>query len=279
MSENELNTTDATTAGRDGRPVALITGASAGIGAEFARQLAAKGCDVILVARRRERLEALAAELHDEHDIAAGIIEADLTHEDDRQHVCDHIRKTPNLEYLINNAGFGTKSFFHEADASAPLNMVELHVRAVVQLTHAALPGMLEHGCGFVVNVSSVAAFLQGASGVMYCATKAFLNSFSLGLAAEMRKERVKVQALCPGFTYSEFHDVAGIDRSIASKFWWLDTDYVVRTSLAALDGRKTIVIPSLRYKFMAALLKLTPQWLLNLAGQKRHDKAGDYPA
>ncbi|MBS3820289.1 MAG: SDR family NAD(P)-dependent oxidoreductase [Planctomycetes bacterium] len=263
----------------NGRPVALVTGASAGIGAKFARQLARRGCDLVLVARRRERLEALADELHAAHDVAAGVIDADLTDEADRRRVCDHIHKTPNLQYLVNNAGFGTTSLFYEADADEPLGMVELHVRAPVQLTHAALPAMVERGRGFVVNVSSVAAFLQGASGVMYCATKAFLNSFTLGLAAELRGKGVKVQALCPGFTYSEFHDVAGIDRSIAGKFWWLDADYVVRTSLAALDGRTTVVIPSLRYKFMAGLLKVTPQWLLNHAGQKRHETTGDYPA
>ncbi len=268
-----------TTIESSGRPVALITGASAGIGAEFARQLAARGCDVILVARRRERLEELAEELHEAHDIAAGIIEADLTKDADLARVREHIHKTPNLEYLVNNAGFGTKSFFHEADLEPPDSMARLHMLAPVHLTHAALGGMVKRGRGYVINVASVAAFLHGASGVMYCATKGFLNSFSLGLAAELRKTDVKVQSLCPGFTYSEFHDVMEMDRSLVPKFWWLDTAYVVRKSLAALGGRKVIYIPSIRYKLTTALLKIAPQWLINWGGQKRYADKGDYPA
>jgi short-subunit dehydrogenase len=258
----------------NGRPLALITGASSGIGATFARQLAAEGYDLILVARRVDRLEALAAELRDRHGIQSSPMSADLTLDDDLARVSETLAGAGRLALLVNNAGFGTKGLFFEADASQQDAMHRLHVLATERLTRAALPGMIARGKGSVISVSSVAAFLQGPSNVSYCATKAWMNSFTRGLALEMQflRSPVVVQALCPGYTYSEFHDVMQVDRAEIPKSWWLEADFVVAESLRALKRGTVIVIPSLRYRILVRLIKLMPDWLFRL-GAKRYRK------
>ncbi|MBN1555512.1 MAG: SDR family oxidoreductase [Phycisphaerae bacterium] len=254
------------------RPVALVTGASAGLGSVFARTLAKQGYDLILVARRAERLEALAAELA-ELGAAGEVCPADLTKDADLARVEEKIRNCDRLTMLVNNAGFGLDKLFHESDLAGQSAMARLHVLAPTHLTHAALPGMVSRGSGAVINVSSVAAWLQGAGGVMYCATKAFLNSFTLSLAVELDGLGVRVQALCPGFTYTEFHDVLGMDRKLVPKFWWLDAQYVVDQSLRDLKRGKVISIPSARYKLLAGVFRAMPQWLMNRMGKKRHEE------
>lgn len=251
-------------------PVALVTGASAGLGAVFARTLAKRGYALILVARRAERLESLAAELA-KLGAAGEVFPADLTNDADLARVEDRIRGCERLGMLVNNAGFGLDKLFHESDVADQSAMARLHILAPTHLTHAALKGMIARGAGAVINVSSVASFLQGASGVMYCATKAFLNSFTLSLAVELDGTGVQVQALCPGFTYTEFHDVLGMDRNLVPKFWWLRAQYVVDESLRDLKRGKIISIPSLRYKFLARLFRMMPQWLMNRMGKKRY--------
>jgi short-subunit dehydrogenase len=252
------------------RPVAVVTGASAGLGSVFARTLAKRGYDLVLVARRKERLESLAAELKT-LGAAAEVFPADLTSDADLARVEERIRNCERLDMLVNNAGFGLDKLFHESDLAGQSAMARLHVLAPTHLTHAALPGMVARGSGAVINVSSVAAWLQGASGVMYCATKAFLNSFTLSLAVELDGKGVRVQALCPGFTYTEFHDVLGMDRDLVPKFWWLDAQYVVNESLRDLKRGKVISVPSLRYKLLAGWFRIMPQWLMNYVGKKRY--------
>lgn len=254
------------------RPVALVTGASAGLGVEFARALAKRGYDLILVARRAERLEALAAELA-KLGAAGEALPADLTNEADLARVEERIRGCERLGMLVNNAGFGLDKLFHESDLASQSMMAKLHVLAPTHLTHAALPGMIAHGQGAVINVSSVAAWLQGASSVMYCATKAFLSSFTLSLAVELDGTGVQLQALCPGFTYTEFHDVLGLDRRFIPKFFWLRADYVVEQSLRDLQRGRVISIPSLRYKLFTAVLRATPQGLMKHIGRQRYER------
>jgi len=254
------------------RSVAVVTGASAGLGVSFARALARRGYDLILVARRAERLAALAAELAT-LGAAAEVLPADLTNDADLARVEEKIRGCDRLAMLVNNAGFGLDKLFHESDLAGQSAMARLHVLAPTHLTHAALPGMVARGRGAVINVSSVAAFLQGASGVMYCATKAFLNSFTLSLAVELAGTGVRVQALCPGFTYTEFHDVLGMDRRLVPKFWWLHADHVVEQSLRDLKRGRVVSIPSLRYRLLAGAFHATPQWLMSLMGKKRYEK------
>ena len=257
------------------RPVALVTGASAGIGATYARALARRGYDLLLVARREEKLQSLAGEIAAEFGCAAEAIVADLTDSDACQMVADRILAEPRFEFLVNNAGFGLRPLFHESDLTSQAAMARLHVLAVMHLTHAAVAGMARRGKGFVVNVSSVAAFLHSPSNVMYCSTKAWLNTFSLGLDAELGGTGVFVQALCPGFTYSEFHDVMQVDRQTIPAKWWLSAEFVVEKSLAALDKhpRRVICIPSLRYKLITALLRILPRPILNILGKARHKR------
>lgn len=238
---------------------ALITGASSGIGAAFARELASQGYDLILVARRRERLEKLCAELTAANNIASEIIVADLAKDDDVERVVEKIRTTDRLSMLINNAGFGTRGTIAEADFGRQREMIAVHVLATVALCHAALPGMLTAGRGDIINVASVAGFMRAPGSVTYCSTKAYLITFSEGLQYEVAGHGLRVQALCPGYTYSEFHEVgelADFDRSAIPKGWWFSAETVVRKSLRALDKGKVIYIPGLRYWLVAAVFR-----------------------
>lgn len=231
---------------------ALITGASSGIGAEFARQLAAAGFDLVLVARRADRLESLVAELTDKHRIRAEALPADLADEDGIASVCRHIENSEDLVLLVNNAGFGVSGTFAEAPADRLLDMVRVHVLAAVALSRAALPGMIRGNQGAIINVSSVAAFFASSGSVTYGSTKAYLNVFSEALAAEIAGTGVRVQALCPGFTYSEFHDtpdLAGFERDAIPTAMWLTAEEVVAESLRALSDGQVIVIPGRRYQ------------------------------
>ena len=195
----------------------IITGASSGIGQEYARQFAAKGYDLLLIARRKARLQAIAAEITELHGVLADIYTADLTHPPDVDALVNRIHEMPSLYGLVNNAGFGTQGYYIDTPLTSQLNMLDLHVRATMALCHAALPALCERGAGVVINVSSVAAFLPAAGNATYSGTKAFLNAFSQGLAAEVRGTGVQVQALCPGFTRTEFHDTANT-RTLSGK-------------------------------------------------------------
>lgn len=249
---------------------ALITGASAGLGATFARKLAARGYNLILVARRAERLQALAAQL----PVKSSIIAADLTTEAGLNAAESAIRACSSLELLVNNAGFGTKGRFWQAEFIAQENMYRLHVFATMRLTRAALEGMAGRAKGAVINVSSVAAFSNSPGNVGYCSTKAWMNSFSEGLEIELRavKSPVQVQALCPGFTVTEFHDTLGVDRKLIPGWLWMTADMVVETSLKALNRRKVIVVPGLQYKAAVALMRHLPWWLRRRAGRPGKD-------
>jgi short-subunit dehydrogenase len=243
----------------DTRPLAVVTGASAGIGAAFARRLTRDGFALILVARRRDRLEALAKELG-----GAEVLAADLTRDDELKRVEERIASAPNLELLVNNAGFGTKGMFFEIPVDSQDQMHRLHVMAPMRLTHAALRGMTQRGKGGVINVSSVAAFGQSPENVSYCSTKAWMNSFTLGLHLEMKTagSPVKVQALCPGFTLTEFHDVLGMDRAKLARPWlWMPAEEVVDESIRGLARGKPIVIPGALYKFVVVVMK-TASWV-----------------
>lgn len=247
------------------KPVAIITGASAGIGATFARHLAARGCDLVLVARREDRLQALATELLTAHGTHCEVLPADLAADADVGRVVARISVLPRVDYLINNAGFGTKGKYFHADLAGQVTMHRVHVLAIVQLTHAALKRMVENDSGAIINVASVAGFTLSAGGTSYSATKHWLNVFTEGLYLELRSSgsRVKVQALCPGFTYSEFHDVQQVDRSVIPKSWWLSADFVVEESLKGLERRGVFVIPGLRYRWIVRLLSLVPRPLI----------------
>ena len=235
---------------------AVITGASAGIGQEFARQLAVAGFDLPLVARREDRLRALAAELSATHGIRAEAWPADLADESDVAALADRLAAADDLVLLVNNAGFGTRGEFIEVALERTLDMIRVHVLATVTLCRAAAPGMMARGGGAIVNVSSIAAFFPSAGGANYGATKAYLNAFSEALAAELRGAGVAVQALCPGFTTTEFHDVGdyeAFDRGQIPVPLWMPAADVVAESLAALGSGRVIVVPGTKYRAIVA--------------------------
>lgn len=244
---------------QNSRPLALVTGASSGIGAVFAKKLAARGYRLILVARRRDRLEAIAAELG-----GAEVIAADLAEDGGLKLVEERILGAPDLELLVNNAGFGSMGRFFEIPVDSQDRMHRLHVIATVRLTHAALLGMVERGKGGVINVSSVAGFGQNPGSVSYNATKAWMNSFTDGLDMELKTARspVRVQALCPGFTTTEFQDVIGMERGRIPARLWMRAEDVVNQSLAGLEAGKLFIIPGLFYKIVRRIMGWTPRSL-----------------
>lgn len=243
------------------KPVALITGASAGIGATFARQLADRGCDLILVARRADRLAELAATLA---PARVEILAADLATDEGIAATRAKIEATPDLDYVINNAGFGTKGRFVDANFDSQDRMHRLHVMATLHLTHAALRLMVPRDRGSIINVASVAGFTHSAGSTSYNSTKHWINAFSEGIYLELLStgSQVRIQSLCPGFTYSEFHDVLGMDRSRIPRSLWLSADRVVRESLEALPHNQLYVIPDWRYRMLVRLYPWIPQSL-----------------
>jgi short-subunit dehydrogenase len=242
------------------RPIALITGASAGIGKTFARRLAERGFDLILVARRQPRLDEIARELAT--DVTT--LTADLATDEGIRAVEQAIAGCPRLELLVNNAGFGTLGRYWEADLAGQETMHRLHVMAVLRLTHAALKGMTARNRGAIVNVSSVAAFAHSEGNVSYCATKAWMNSFTEGLELELHGigSAVKVQALCPGFTVTEFHDTLGVDRGQIPAWLWMTADEIVDASLRGLERNQTIVVPGWKYKLVVGVMQSLPRSL-----------------
>jgi short-subunit dehydrogenase len=242
---------------------ALITGASSGLGEVFARKLAQRGYDLVLVARREERLRQLADELSAARDVRANVCAADLADDAELERVAETIAALPALELLVNNAGFGTMGRVADTEVQPLLNMLRVHALATVRLSRAALPGMIERNRGRIINVSSIGAWLTAAGNVQYAATKMFLNIFSEGLQDELRNTDVRVQALCPGFTYTEFHDVASMDRfdrADIPKWLWMSGDDVVDCSLKMLDRKKVIVIPGWHNRMIARILRSS--WL-----------------
>src|SRR5579871_3331450 len=243
------------------RPLAAITGGSSGIGASFARKLAARGYDLLLIARREDRLRSLAGELKEAHRVNAEIMTADLAADADLDRVAERLRSTENLRLLVNNAGFGSHGYFFQADVAIQERMHRLHVLATVRLSHAALANMVARGDGALINVASVAGFGQALQNVSYCSTKAWMINFTQGLAIELEAaaSRVQAQALCPGFTLSEFHDVLGMDRTAIPSSFWMPADFVVEESLKGLDKRKVVVVPGWRYKLIVKGMKSIP--------------------
>lgn len=242
------------------RPVALITGPTSGLGAGFARRYAIDGYDLVLVARDVSRLEALAAELHDEAGATVEVLPADLADAADRAKVAD--RLSAGVQVLVNNAGFATSGEFWTAGLETLQSQLDVNVTAVMQLTHAALPPMLDAGAGTVINVASVAALLPG-RGSTYSASKAWVVSFTEGLANGLGGTGVGVHALCPGFLHTEFHQRAGIDMDGTPSFMWLEVEDVVRDCLADVAKGNVVIVPGVQYKALTTAGRLVPRNLV----------------
>jgi uncharacterized protein len=240
---------------------ALVTGATAGIGLAFARQLAARGDDLVLVARNAERLEQVAEDLRTTYGVAVEVLPADLVDRDQLAVVEERLaRRDQPVDLLVNNAGFGLKKRFLDNTADAETAMTDVLVIAPLRLSHAALGAQVERGHGGVINVGSVASFLPRGT---YSAAKAWVNSFTEWAHQEYGARGVTVMALLPGFTKTEFHERMGVSRGSAPDWMWLDVDDLVREALEDYDKGKVFSIPSPQYKVIAALAKATPTRLL----------------
>lgn len=256
------------------KPLALVTGASAGIGAAFARDLAVRGYDLVLTARRTDRLEALASELTSKHGVSCTAITADLDRSQTPEALVKEIaNRGLAVDMLINNAGYGLPGYLLDQAWSAHANFLQIMVTAPVHLAWLLLPGMLERGRGHIVNVASVAGIIPGSAGhTLYAASKAFLIKFSQSLALEYRDRGVNTCAVCPGFTWSEFHDVNG-SRPLMNKLpkrMWLEADRVAREGIDAVLAGKVVQVSGLQYKAIHLMTKLLPDRLLLRMSAKR---------
>ncbi|HXA58134.1 MAG TPA: SDR family oxidoreductase [Streptosporangiaceae bacterium] len=239
-------------------PTALITGATAGIGAAFVRRLASDGFDLVLVARDEKRLEETAEGLRAKYRVKAEVLSADLATDEGLAAVEDRVR---TVDLLVNNAGFGHEGEFLKVPITDELRMLRVHCEAVLRLTYAALPGMIERARGGgVINVASVAAFFARGT---YSASKAWVVSFSQGVMADLGNQSgnqgVHVMALCPGFVHTEFHERAGMNVSAIPGFLWLDGDRLVADGLRDFRRGAPVSVPGGQYKALVGLGRLIP--------------------
>jgi uncharacterized protein len=246
------------------RAVALVTGASAGIGEEFARQLAARGHDLVLVARDRARMEAVAKELADERGANVEVLPADLT---DGEQLASVEARVRNVDMLINNAGYGTFGNFYELDLAVEIREVQLNVLALMRLTHAAAGAMAARGKGAILNVSSLAGFQPGPMNATYSASKAFVTSFTEAVHEEMKGTGVSVSVLCPGFTHTEFQERANAPASSVPGFMWQNAPEVAAAGLDGLAKNKAIIIPGSVNRVLGTLANMVPHAVTRRAG------------
>jgi short-subunit dehydrogenase len=253
--------------------VALVTGATAGIGAAFAKALAAEGYDLVLVARDGQRLAAGADELAARYGIQAAPLPADLTQRDGLAAVEARLADPGEpVELLVNNAGIGLNRGFLDVTADDEERLLDLNVRAVLRLTHAVLPGMVQRGRGEVVNVSSVAGFGALMPGSTYSSSKAWVTNFSESVGQAVRGYGVRVMALCPGYTRTEFHQRAGINLAKSPGWLWLSADDVVRDGLRDLRRGRLVSVPDWRYKAIVLGMRYAPRALVRRGARAARD-------
>jgi short-subunit dehydrogenase len=246
---------------------ALVTGASSGIGEQFARTLATSGTDLVVVARRQERLRELAGQLESAHGVTVEVLPADLT--DAAQRAAVEVRLADRdrpVDLLVNNAGLGTYGPFIDQDVDREDAEIQLNVVAVTRLAHAALPAMVARGHGGVVNVASVAGFQPLAYNAVYSATKAYVLRLSEALHEELRGTGVHVTALCPGFVRTEFQDTADVERGVPRPVW-LDPADVVTAGLDAVDRDQAVAVPGLGYKLLTTASRIGPRSVVRRIG------------
>ncbi|HXQ75014.1 MAG TPA: SDR family oxidoreductase [Acidimicrobiales bacterium] len=265
----------------ENRPIALVTGASSGLGEGFARALAATGHDLVLVARTGSALEKLAAELAQSHGTQSEVLVADLADVAQRATVVGRIADGAPLDTVINNAGFGHYGSFHQLPLAGEVGQIEVNVVALVTLSHAALEVMVPRRSGKLLNVSSIGAFAPAPGGATYSATKAFVLSFTEALHDEVAKDDVHVTALCPGFTRTDFQKRAGVKSSGVPEAAWSDAGDVVAAGLAALDRNQAVCVPGVLNKIVAVSPRFGPRGLTRRisAGVMRRLEAPQVPA
>ena len=257
------------------RPIALVTGATSGIGAAFARALAERGYDLMLTGRREQVLEELASDLRARSGVGVEIHIAELTHPADLERLCDTVSERP-IHTLINNAGHGAGKAYCDDSYDTHRSMVDVHVLAPLRLISALGPGMITRGRGSIINVASLAGFMSAPRASMYCGTKSFLIHFTESLHMELAPRGVEVQVLCPGFTHTHFHARLGIDTAeLPSRgiIRWMSAEKVVETSLLALKRGKVVCIPGFWNRVSRRLAGMVPRRLYYQAAQARTDR------
>jgi short-subunit dehydrogenase len=256
---------------------ALVTGATAGIGAAFARRLAADGYRVVLVARDAGRLTGFAAELTDRYAVQVQTVPADLATDDGCERVEQRVADPDDpVDVLVNNAGIALNRSFVRSTAADEARLLRLNVHAVMRLTLAAVKSMTARRHGAVINVSSVAGFGPVMPGSTYSASKAWVTNFSESVAQSVRPRGVRVMALCPGYTRTEFHDRAGIDMSRTPAWLWLRADDVVAEALRDLGRGRMVSVPGWKYKAAVFGLRYAPRGLLRFAARDTRGRAGE---
>jgi short-subunit dehydrogenase len=254
----------------------MVTGATAGIGAAFARRLAAQGHDLVVVARDGERLEANATALRAEHGVRVEVLPADLSDDAGCAAVGARLADPERpVDLLVNNAGKSLNTPFVRSTAEAEASLLRLNVHAVMRLTLAVLPGMVERRRGAVINVSSVAGFGTPMPGSTYSASKAWVTNFSESVDLSVRPYGVRVMALCPGYVRTEFHQRAGINMSKTPEWLWMDADSVVYEALSDLRKGKYVSVPTLKYKVAAFALKHFPPALMRRVARDTRGRIG----
>jgi len=238
---------------------ALITGASAGIGATYAKQLAVQGTDLVLVARNEYRLNQLAKELTTQHNIKVEVLVADLSDRGQLDKVASRAA-CDDIDLVVNNAGFGSKQPFVGGTLDAEQNLLDVLVTAVMRITHSALPGMIARNQGGVINVSSIAGWMSSGT---YSSAKSWVTTFSESLATLHKDSNVHVMALCPGNTRTEFHSLAEMETQTIPNWMWLDVDDVVKKSLSDFVKGKPVSVPGAQYKVLSLIAQYLPRPLV----------------
>ena len=246
---------------RNQRPIAFITGATSGIGKEFAVRFAEKGYDLIITGRRKNELRNVAATIQSQNPVRVKILTGDLSCRSYRNRLCRKILDTPEIEVLVNNAGFGIDHAFHMIGIEDIRSMVDTHTMAVAELIHAILPSMLKKRRGTIINVSSLAAFTPGFSRSIYLGTKSFVHYFTEALGAEISSFGIRVQSLCPGMTFSDFHRNIDDPESMKKikRLPFMSPEEVVSQSLKSLDKGHILCIPGFINKLLYILAKIVP--------------------
>jgi len=246
---------------------ALVTGATAGIGESFTRLLASKGYDLVLVARDKKRLQERVHSLAKKYKVEVEILQADLSVPAQLARVEKRLTNSKKpIEVLINNAGFGIKDSFLSSNITDELLLIDVLARAPMQLMHAVLPQMLARDSGTIINVSSVASFIAGGT---YSAAKSYLTVHTESLHTELSQTNLKISALCPGFTHTEFHQRGKMKMTGLPNFMWLEADQVVATSWQAAQAGKAICIPGWQYKILSTIARFGPRPLVRKLGIK----------
>lgn len=249
------------------KKTACITGATSGIGAAFAKKFAEQGFDLIITGRRKEIIESLSTNLSNEYKVNVKVIIAELSDDERLGLLTKTVKETKNIEILVNNAGFNKESYFHEEDSSTYENMIKVHNLALIRLCHCVLPNMISMGKGIIINVSSMGALTPLPISAVSSASKSFMKLFSESIHLELKGTGVKVQALCPGMTITDFHERLGFDKKTYYKDKGLmkamTPEEVVEVSLQYLAKDKAICIPGRHNQILSYLVKILPQSLI----------------